>query len=67
MATEHEMADLLEVLTNNRDDKSRLRLLKAWWVWGPCGRAGEVGISGAVIIRWVQNTACSENPATPAG
>ena len=31
-ASEHEMADLLEMLENTRDDKSRLRFVKAWLV-----------------------------------
>lgn len=30
MAAEHEMADLLEMLTGVREDKARTRLLLAW-------------------------------------
>jgi hypothetical protein len=30
-ATDHAMSDLLEVLQNTREDRSRMRFIKAWW------------------------------------
>jgi hypothetical protein len=40
MAEAHAFADIMEQMTATRDDKSRLRLLKAWYVYDLLRRCG---------------------------